>query len=372
MTDPRPPAPATSAGPAGGGARNQGWALCVATLDRLPELRDCVRLAAAQTFPPQEVVICDASAEAGSSRAEIERVIGGSIALTYLQAERKSSAAQRNQCIAAATADILFLLDDDSFMHPDCAERIMATYGADTDRRIAAISATPHRTDPRGGQPGNPARRDPTYEKAGRLSRNMTSRRVRRLVIALLLPGGAWSFIRYRDGHPRPGDGVAVPPGLRRVNGIAGFLLTVRREVAAEFGFDRHLLAYCPNEDADATHRFARRGLLLRDPDAHIYHFEAAAGRLKRRKVAELQVTNTAYFIRRHSAALPGDALRFTARTVRRLIAGVVKDGVLRDWSLPQVRGIARGLLRSAAILSHRRDDLGPWYEKMQHRILAE
>ncbi len=35
----------------------------------------------------------------------------------YLQAQRASSAAQRNQCIELVTADIVFLIDDDSFMY---------------------------------------------------------------------------------------------------------------------------------------------------------------------------------------------------------------------------------------------------------------
>ena len=37
------------------------------------------------------------------------------------------------------THEILFLLDDDSFMYPDCAERIMAVYDADADGLVGGI-----------------------------------------------------------------------------------------------------------------------------------------------------------------------------------------------------------------------------------------
>ena len=51
-------------------------------------------------------------------------------------------ARQRNQGIALATADILFLIDDDSLMYPGCAGRIMAIYEADRDGAVAGVQAT--------------------------------------------------------------------------------------------------------------------------------------------------------------------------------------------------------------------------------------
>ena len=60
---------------------------------------------------------------------------------TYVAAARRSSASQRNQGVRLSTADILFLIDDDSLMYPDCAEQIMRIYEADKDKAVSGINA---------------------------------------------------------------------------------------------------------------------------------------------------------------------------------------------------------------------------------------
>src|SRR5690606_9687252 len=64
------------------------------------------------------------------------------VRLVYLPAEVPSLTVQRNQAIAEAGADIVFMIDDDSFMHPDCAEEILRVYDADAKGEIAGIQAT--------------------------------------------------------------------------------------------------------------------------------------------------------------------------------------------------------------------------------------
>ena len=48
---------------------------------------------------------------------------------------------QRNQAIDLATSDILFFFDDDSLMHPRCAEEIMRVYEADSRALVQAVGA---------------------------------------------------------------------------------------------------------------------------------------------------------------------------------------------------------------------------------------
>jgi glycosyltransferase involved in cell wall biosynthesis len=51
--------------------------------------------------------------------------ISSDILWVYNSAEHRSSTLQRNQGLQLATADVVFLLDDDSLMYPTCAEEIM-------------------------------------------------------------------------------------------------------------------------------------------------------------------------------------------------------------------------------------------------------
>ncbi len=48
---------------------------------------------------------------------------------------------QRNQAMELVRADIVFLIDDDSFMYDDCAAEILAVYEKDEAGAIAAVGA---------------------------------------------------------------------------------------------------------------------------------------------------------------------------------------------------------------------------------------
>lgn len=351
--------------------RRMSWALCVATLGRRDVLCECVRLAVSQTRTPLEIAICDASEDWEVSREAVSRIVPRGIVLHYLPAERRSSAVQRNQCIDAVSSDILFLIDDDSFMYPDFAQRILEVYEADEACRVAAVAGVQNPVPP-----GRAANLDPESKRTPRPSPAAAPGGISSfrwfgwLEDHVLMRSGEWAFLPYSDGHERSHDDSSVPARLPRRQVIAGFLLTARRSVADEFRFDPDLLAYCPVEDGVATYRYSRRGLLVAEPEAFLHHFDAAAGRLKRRKVAELQVTNMALFLRKHSIAPYRDVPRFALRMVRRLIAAVLKDALTRDFSFPRSRGVTAGLAKSARILTHDRATVGPWYQGLQRRIL--
>jgi GT2 family glycosyltransferase len=341
-------------------------------LNRRDVLLNCVRLAVEQTRAPAEIAICDASEDWETSRDMVADLIPTGMNLHYLPAARRSSAVQRNQTIAAVSSDVVFLLDDDSLMYPDCAERIMRVYEADAEGRVAGVSAVGHPHPP--GRDRSALTASDRRERAGFVESGLKKLQSNEflwwLQDQIFLGSGEWAFLAYDDGHQRAADDQRIAPGLPRRELIAGFLLTARRPVAAEFGFDPNLLAYCPVEDADATYRFRRRGLLIAEPEAFLHHFDAAGGRLKRRRVAELQVTNMAFFIRKHSVSPWRDVPRFFLRTLRRLVGAGLRDTVTRSLSFPRSRGVASGLARSVSIFTHDRATLGPWYEDVQRRIL--
>ena len=121
------------------------WALVVVTYMREDVLPRCLRLGAAQTRPPLEIIVVDSSPEWESTRERVLREMAPlwpGVQWHYLKAERRSIASQRNQGVHAASADVVFLFDDDSLMYPDCAAEIMRVYDADTGRSVVGVNAT--------------------------------------------------------------------------------------------------------------------------------------------------------------------------------------------------------------------------------------
>ena len=127
------------------------WGLVIATYKREAILPRCLRLAAQQTVPPKEIIVVDASPYWEKTRAKIMQELAikyPAIEWKYVQAERASSTTQRNQGIDLATADILFLIDDDTLMYPDCAEEIMNIYSHDIAHQVVGIRGTPAQLPP--------------------------------------------------------------------------------------------------------------------------------------------------------------------------------------------------------------------------------
>lgn len=349
------------------------WALCVSTYNRPDMLELCVRHALGSTRMPSEIVICDASADWESHRARIAPMAeAAGVPLSYLPAPKKSLPAQRNHAIGAATADILFLIDDDAFLHPDCAEVIMRVYEGDRDRRIAAVSATDG-PFPGGsvlvGEAKSGFTKTPLTERV--LSR---SRIARFLWVELFLMSAEKIFIPYdRTWHKADEATVSAHASDRvvPVATIGGYRMTVRRSVALNEPFDGDLLAYASAEDLDATYRFSRHGWNVQALDAKVYHHEAMAARLKREQSTILSVLNVAFLLRKHARFPVLQSLHFSVMLLRRLIAEFLKDLLTRRWRFRMFRSLGASIPDAVGILRHPRSDLGPYYDTIQRRVLG-
>src|SRR5262249_52513802 len=91
-----------------------------------------------------EIIVVDASPGWEKTRDDVLANLAAAhpeIRWNYVAAEKRSSAAQRNQGIRLATADVLLLIDDDSLMYPDCAEQILRIYEADPEGVVAGVNA---------------------------------------------------------------------------------------------------------------------------------------------------------------------------------------------------------------------------------------
>ncbi|UWQ23175.1 glycosyltransferase [Jannaschia sp. W003] len=359
------------------------WGLCVATLNRPDMLVRCVEHALAQTRPPAEIAIADASDDWEAHRGRIRETLaaatnGAEVRLVFLGHPEKSSARQRNAALTAMSADVAFVIDDDSLMEPDCAETIMALYDADAEGRVAGIAGVNVAGDDAAARA---VAKGTALKDAGGIRRSARMRAaVRRSGLArwvlkeVLLQSRDRIFLRYDEPgthHGRDTAAALALPGTRYTEFLPGWGMTVRREVALRELFDDGLLAYCPTEDLDASYRWGRHGVCLVAEGARINHVEAAAGRIKRRKVTALSLMNSAYFTRRNSRRPARDAARFYGLATRRVLAETLKDLITGRLSLPQARGAAWALVRSPTVWRQDRADLPDWYAGLQRRILA-
>ncbi|MFN4193240.1 MAG: glycosyltransferase [Tabrizicola sp.] len=352
------------------------WSHCIPTLNRIDVLEQTVRLSVSQTCPPVEIIIVDASDAAEAHRARIEAIVatydGPKPRLIYLHCPVKSLTRQRNIAINHASGDILFLFDDDTLMFPDCAEQIVRTFAADIRGEIAAGMAC-NIPEP----PGQVAVNDDARKVSGASTKMKASRREKRVIAwiwdNIFMMSAPSHFIAYdTDRRLEQADMVRIGPlHLLRVPLLSGFAIAVRASVARKEPFDESLLSYSPAEDLDASYRFARHGLNVLIETARVHHFEAAAGRIKRRQAVTLGLMNLATFVAKHSSNRRRDIPSYYLRYVRRLLAEFLKDGLSLRITFPQFRGALAAFLPSVAIFRHQRAGFDDWYRSQQVRVLG-
>lgn len=350
------------------------WALVVPTYNRRLALRTSLELAARQTRPPAEIVVVDASDDWRESRTQmLDEVapIDRAIRFRYERARVRSSTTQRNQAIDLAQADVLFMLDDDSFMYPDCAERVMEIYDADVRSKVAGIgprevfvSPDPDKTRASIPPPDpNAARQRAATLKLLKRVRN----RVKSLfdVERVLLP--------YDPEYPQH----EIPEELARfdvaaTHYLAGMRMTWRAPWARAERFDETLRRYAAAEDMDFSYRMSRHGIVLNALSARLHHTQDESARLTRHTRALLGLLNLAYLYRRNGHDPERMFEQYRGRLLERLALDAVRDLMRLRTSLPYARADARALGMLRHILSVEEGELEAWYAALQREILDQ
>ena len=233
-----------------------------------------------QTRLPDEIIIVN------DGREEIPSGLGQSItssgvAFEYRQfgADRPSASASRNYGMDIASGQILVMIDDDVVPGADCLAALAAMYdraGADT---VAAIGARP--VPP------------PAKNRFGRKLWNL---------LAGILGETRWAprvcAARY----------VALPAELRAEltpgKAMSGCLMSVRREIAAEYRFDDEFFSgYVLGEDRDLGFRIALGRPVFLAEDLTVLHDPHPGGRPDRFRMGRMLVSSTL-----HTAGRCGDS----------------------------------------------------------------
>jgi GT2 family glycosyltransferase len=342
------------------------WAVVIPTYQREAVLLRCLHFVAQQTFPPKEIIVVDASPTWQDTHAKIQQNLAKiypAIAWHHVQAQRLSSAAQRNQGIALASADILFLIDDDAFLYPDCAEEVMRVYARDTTHRVVGVMPALTALLPEVDLVKT--RTLPSFSQKIKVLKAKLRQWAKQWIKDddIFIP---YDFSFYRYALPETLQGLAVH-GIPMMHGAR---MTYRRDILTQVRFEETLARYAVNEDNDVCYRASRLGLLLAALKAKICHIQAREGRVSRFTATVLWGLNLAVLHRFHSADFMRFKRLFAKLLWRRLFTQTIKDLLDRRWTLPSTRGIWFILRHRQEIFIRTPEELKIWYPQFQQHLI--
>jgi glycosyltransferase involved in cell wall biosynthesis len=349
------------------------WGLVIATYKREAILPRCLRLAAQQTVPPKEIIVVDASPDWEKTRTKIMQELAAkypTIDWKYVQAKRASSATQRNQGVDLATADILFLIDDDSLMYPDCAQEVMHIYAHDTTHKVIGIKCINALLPP-----DRPVQTDDKRKSNLSDKTKVILRKLRGGVVRLLerLTNTKESFIPYNFVLKKQ----TLPDELKNMAAcplpwMPCAYMSIRREVIEKIPFDDILIRYAVFEDFDVCCRASRFGMILHALKARIWHTTASHSIVSRFTRTVVWGLNSAVLHRLHSTDIARSKTLITKLLWRTLVNRTIKDVLTFYWSLPSTRGFLFAYRHYEKIFSMTPEELRAWYPQFQQTLFDQ
>ena len=296
------------------------YSLVIPTLGRRPTLRACLDSVARQTRPPAEVIVA-LPPEVQVPTDPRARIVHAPVA---------STSAQRNAGARAAISPVVFFVDDDIELEPDCAEELMAVWerrGVETISGVAATCMNDYAFPP-----GSVWRR--VLLAAGGLGHGAVLARRSRL-----MKSGAVASVR------RPAREVEVDFAI-------GACVSYRRDALLGEPFEEAFTGYVFSEDADLAARMIRHAPLVQTPRARVWHADVEPGLGTGAIAAYRRARMVAFFRGRHRA--PGVLGRLAWEWANVAECAILIGKGLRSRDLSPLRGYLRGLRETR---SHLRAD---------------
>ena len=341
------------------------WTLVICTLDRFAVLRQALRTAVSQSRLPKQIIIVDASSNWAQCRDEVQREFGSlqpSIEWIYLASEQRSLTHQRNVGLRSCTSEIVFLLDDDSFMFPDCAAEILAVYEQDVAHRIGGVSAML--------SPENPL---------------LQTNEARELVSAGAVRSYSWFsdfihsfwdqhklFIPYDGHYHRYAGELGLDPHVSTELLFHGCRMTFRASAVSEAGgCEEVLIRQCFAEDIDLSYRVSRRHAIVLNRKALLFHALTAGARAGKDTQATLVILNAVVLYRLHASRKAGRNRVAYGFALRRLVVELLRDAIKPWRGFPNTRGVLRALGKMPAVLGRNDAELRRDYPAIQREIMG-
>jgi glycosyltransferase involved in cell wall biosynthesis len=272
----------------------------VPTLDRPDLLRRCLSSVLHGNRQPDQVVVCDQSKGAQTSRL-VEEIARRYVCVRYVHLDWPHTSRARNAGLAAARTDLVAFIDDDCVAHRGWLEALSNVYAEASrmeDEACRTVSAVAGSVLPLYGGPGR--RGHAIAQRAG------TMRRYFR--------GGS---VGMKAGHWAPWD-----------VGTGANIISARRLLLAAGGFDEELgpgSRASAAEDIDLIYRLARAGTLVYEPGAVVYHpTKDRWGRLRSRFAYG---RGMGAMLARHAAAGEGSARTLLLLYGRHQLASMLRGG---------------------------------------------
>ncbi len=339
------------------------WSVVIPTYKREQVLLKCLVFAAQQTLLAKEIIVVDASPEWELTKNLVQQDLAikyPKINWLYVKANYASSATQRNQGIELNSADIIFLIDDDSFMYPNCAKEVVSIYTQDTKHQVAGIMPKLESSPP-DIKISLSADKSPVNFK-------IIVAKLRALAKKIIKDDNI--FIPYDFSFPKYSLPNELKVAAHPVAMIHGARMSYRKEILQQIKFEETLKRYAVNEDNDVCYRASRIGMLLHALDAQIFHLQDSNSRLSRFTTTALWGLNQAVLHRFHSHDIKRFKTVFKKLLWRRLFTQAIKDILDRRWSLPSTRGIWFVMRNYKQILLKTPEELHIWYPEFQQILL--
>lgn len=344
------------------------WSIVLATYKREHVLPRALRLAAGQSRPPLEIITIDASPNWQAMHDLVSRKVAPMfphIRWVYEQAHYASSAGQRNQGVAHSAADLIFFIDDDSLMYPDCAEQVLRVFETDRDEKVAAVGTQ---------LAAIPPDKQKEIEEFGENPFDSgvipTSSRIKQFIRRTI--EGSVEYLLPYDGqypkHPIPQE--LADMHLGRAKTLSGSRMCVRRKIALLEPFENILHRYAYLEDSDMSYRASRHGLLLNCLDARICHLETHGGRLPPYVVALLGALNPVVLHAIYSSDKNRSRALYRKQLRRRMMFQALKDIGAGRWTLPATRGVRKALNLLDEAIGKTEQQLRSWYPQFQRELM--
>lgn len=296
--------------------------IIIPTKNRREDLLVTLRSIIQQSRPPEEVVIIDQSQE--SCKEEILKLFEDSSSksgLIYIwDKDIKGPVPARALGFKKSSGEIVFFLDDDITLERDAVENLLCTY--DTNPVLGGIGA---------------------------VSTDMAGKNLLGLIAKSLFSCGPFSFKKngwfFTAWIPHYFHNRLTTPYPSRW--LFGGIMSFKRNVVEEIGFDSQLTGHVFMGDIDFTFRASERYNLVIDPRVKGFHRGGMVALYNVRGDYEKRVSGNWYFFGKHIKKNPLNNLFFVWSLFGSLLVALAMS--LRYGSLDPLQGFLNGMRKGAA-----------------------
>jgi glycosyltransferase involved in cell wall biosynthesis len=345
------------------------WSLVVCTLNRQKVLEASLRTVISQTRLPKQIIIVDASDNWEASKNSIFNTLvreSESIQWIYVGSERKSSSYQRNRGLEYCESEVVFYLDDDSFMYSDCAEEIMEVYEKDEAGIVGGVSTLL-------------ANQMPTSELANKTNDETETAPPPEIKRNILLEYfiKLWDqpelFIPY-DGKFYTHDISELAQRTSIFSDILfhGCRMTFRTSIVRELGgFEEGLIKNALGEDSDLSYRVSRKYALVIASKAKLFHLYTEVSRISRYTNSVIIILNSAFLFLVNTPPTFGSKLVIYRFAIKRLFLELIRDLTKPKRGFPHSRGTLKAVLSLHKMFNQDKSQLRSWYQDFQADIYS-